>query len=70
MIFFSTIAPNLADSILDSLLDLNLSAPDEGPFFELSHTDVASIEKLLRKMSVSKATGSDGIPTCLLKINP
>ncbi len=65
--FFVDIGPNLANSITNSELELELNIPNI-PFMELEPAQPDDVLKLLTNISDSKATGDDGIPVRFLKI--
>ena len=68
MIFFSDIGPNLANSIPDSLLELDVQPPVEGPYFEVSHSDVRYVKELLKKVLVTKARNLSLLNICSKKV--
>ena len=67
--YFTDIGPNLAADIPNSLLNQDFTPNPEILPFELQHTTVEEVKKLLIAISAAKATGCDGIPVKFLKCN-
>ena len=66
--FFADIGPNLARNIPESLIQMDYSFDNSRPVFELVHTNVDEVAKLIKGI-LNKSTGLDDIPIKFLKLN-
>ena len=66
--YFIDIGSNLSDKIPNSTLELNLDKNLNYTELQLQLTTVEEIEKQLKKIPDSKATGDDGIPIRFIKL--
>ena len=67
---FCNIGPNLAASIPQSILELNLEPDPLREPFHFKNVTVNDVKSLLMKMSNSKAMGEDGVAVWLMKLCP